>query len=248
MEIETKNESGSPETVASNPANPAPPSNVDASKEVPANNPPAAPEGLDAAFWDAEKGSIKVDALNGRLAELETIRAQHDMLVKGLPENAEGYKMALPEGVAVPEGFAIDESRPEVVELRAWAAKNKVSQAALSEALAIDLKRQVAERTEIETRVAAEQAKLGPDKGAARVAAVDAFLTERVGAEQAKHLRAMIVTADQVKALETLMRSVANQGGGRTDGYKPAAGGKGGEMTEEEWSRLSAVEKFRVSK
>lgn len=205
------------------------------------------PSGLDLAYWDQEKGAVKWDALNSEIAALKTAKAEWDNAKSVLPESPDKYEVKLPEGFQLPDGMTINADDPRLPEVRKLAHENGFTQKQFESLLKMDATLKQAEAKQMQEALTREQGRLGPDGGKARIDAVVRGLTAHVGEEGAKHLVAMLVSANQVQSFETLLGKMAAQGAA-SGGYQPGQGGVTKQWTEEEWSKLSAAERFTAAR
>lgn len=204
-----------------------------------------APAGLDASFWDAEKGEIKFDDLGKELAALKTFKAEAEAKFAGVPDEPGKYEVKLPDDFKLPDGIEINVDDPRVGMAREIAHKAGLTQEQFSRMIQIDAQIKAAEAKQFAEVMAAEAQKIGPDGGKARVGAIETALAARVGPEHMKHIRAMIVSAAQVNALEALVKSMSTQGG-TSAAYQPGGGAPQG-MTEDAWARMTPTEKFNYA-
>lgn len=225
----------------------APGSQPDAGTPVPtvadaAATKPTRPDYLPEAYWDAEKGEAKAGALTEALKKLGELEAAQAERAKLVPEKAEGYEPALPEGFKLPDGIEIqlDTNDPVYAAARAFAKERGFTQAEFSSLLELNAQRVVAEHRTLSAAVAAERTKLGENR-IARLDAVDSFLKGRLPEAQASALSNMLVTAAQVEAFETLMSSLSGDGVG---GFSQKGQGAKATVSEEDWNRMSLEDRI----
>lgn len=173
---------------------------------APDASPPVRPEGVPDALWDPATG-IKTTEAIARLGELEAADAARK---EGVPADASGYKLELAEPIndpttGKPIGFNADD--PLAKSAVAWAAKNQVSQGALSELLGAFATNEMSALAEHNANVSAETAKLGP-QGQARIEAVSAALAKHSDAAGAKAIMSSLGSAEAVSALEKVIKSI----------------------------------------
>jgi hypothetical protein len=205
------------------------------------------PAGLDAAYWDGEKGAVKWEDLNKHLAELRTAKAEFDNARSVVPETPDKYEFKLPEGFTPPEGLQLDPNDARLPEVRKLAHEAGLNQKQFEALIRMDAQIKAQEMQAFQATLKAEQQKLGPDGGKARVEAVTRGLTAQVGEAGAKHLVPMMVSAAQVQAFEQLLSKIGNQGTA-TAGYAPGQGTPQKGISEEEWGKLSPTEKFAYAR
>lgn len=174
----------------------------------PPADPPAhvRPEGLADEFWSDENG-VNFEALLGQMTELQTFKAEADVRATGVPENAEAYALVVPEDLDLPEGVEVNiaEDDPMLLGFKTWAHQVGLSQDQFNGATSIYMQAKAAEAKQLHEAVAKQRELLG-ENSKGRVDAVMTALQARVGKDLAKALAPMMYTADQVKAMETLIR------------------------------------------
>ncbi|MBP2290724.1 pyruvate/2-oxoglutarate dehydrogenase complex dihydrolipoamide acyltransferase (E2) component [Azospirillum rugosum] len=199
------------------PAAPTPPAG-DPPPPAPVAAPPAAPAGLE-AFWDAEKAALNVDGLAKLVADDQARRA-------GVPEAPDGYKMELPADFALPDGLTFEpQDTPLGQSVRAIAHEFGLPQAAMSKLLAAYVDSQAQEHRQVIADIAAEQAKLGPNRDA-RFSAMDGWIKANLPDHHAVLAQRLPVDAGLFQAVEALIA--------RANAGIPSATGGGGEAMSEE--------------
>lgn len=186
--------------------------------------PPSRPEYIPESFWDAEKG-FKTDDFNSLVA----FKAEHDANLAQVPADKDGYEVKLPQDFKLPDGFELPEGKeaiidaddPRVGHLREYAIANKLSQAQFETMLALGAQMDIAEQGRMQEAIAAQAEKLGAN-GKARIDAVTTWLGAKLGGELAGAIAPMLMTANQIKAFEAIMRLnrgtvPGDHGGGRDD-------------------------------
>lgn len=148
--------------------------------------------------------------------ELKAFKATEDSRRLTLPQKPEEYKIALPEDFKPPEGvtFELNAADPRAPLLQTFAHKHGLTQAQLSELIAIDAGSKVHEQAQIATAKQAEVSKLGTT-GPARVDAVIAWL-KGTGGPDAEILCKVLdyaPVAATVMAFERMMQRFSSQGG-----------------------------------
>lgn len=176
---------------------------------------PVRPEGLPDAYWDDATG-IKPEAY-AKLAELEAADAARR---EGVPEAPDGYALTLAEEIKGPDGkpveFAADD--PLVQAVLPALHEAGMSQAGVSKLLTayakIELEAQASETAEVQDRLKAEIAKLGPNDEAVkqRTGAVQTELAAKIGPERAEALRRVMTNADAFMAVEALIQQLRGPG------------------------------------
>ncbi|MGL4297114.1 MAG: hypothetical protein ACRCTG_15485 [Aestuariivirga sp.] len=201
------------------------------------------PDGLEPAFWDAEKGEVKWGDLSKEVAALRTAKAEWENAKSVVPENPDKYEFKLPEGFQAPEGMQLNPDDPRLPLVRKLAHEANLSQKQFEALIRMDAEVKAAEVAQFNARMKAEQEKLGPDGGKARVEAVTRGLVGQVGQEMAKHLVPMMVGAVQVQAFEQLLSKLSAQGTA-TAGYTPGNAAGTGRISDEEWNRMTPTERM----
>lgn len=194
-------------------APPPAPAAGDPPAPAPAPAGPSRPDWLPETAWDAAAGKPTVD-----VADLLTLKQQHDEHAGQVPKDAAEYQVALPEAFQAPEGFTfdVDPADPLLAEARIWAKENGLSQAQFSGLMALRAKMDIAAQTAAEAAASAELAKLG-DTAKDRIDTATTFLRSTLPADQFAALKDFVQTAKAVEAVETLMTKVSGQvlpGGG----------------------------------
>lgn len=190
-------------------------------------------------LWDAKAG-LKLDALKGEFEaknELAAFKAAEDSKRLALPQKPEEYKIALPESFKPPEGikFEIDEKSDVAISAREWAHRHGVRQEAFSELLGLYGGLLVGDEQQKQTARRAQIEQLG-QAGTARVTAIETFLD----AKGYSPLKAMLVTADIVKAMEGL---VAKASGADNFSQRHRDNDVPGKLSDDEYKALSFSEK-----
>ena len=161
---------------------------------------------------------IKVGDVEYSPAQLQDIaqrQATEDSKRLTLPTKPEEYQIALPADFAIPEGvtFEIDANDPRAPELQQFAHRHGLSQAAMSELVAIDAGKSLAEQTHMAAAAKTQIDLLGPN-GPARVDAVTRWL-KGVGGDDAATLIKVLEyapVAGTVQAFERMMQKFSSQG------------------------------------
>lgn len=207
-------EAVTPETAA-----PAPVDSVMAATSVPvtpeAPAAPVRPEGLPDAYWDDATG-IKPEAY-ARLVELETADAARR---EGVPEAPDGYALTLAEEIKGPDGKPVEFAADDPLAKAILPALHEagIPQAGVSKLLTAyakaEIEAQAAEVAEVQGRLKAEIAKLGPNDEAVkqRTGAVQAELAAKIGPERAEALRRVMTNADAFMAVEALIQQLRGPG------------------------------------
>jgi hypothetical protein len=206
----------------------------------------AQPEGLDAAFWDADKGALRTDDAVKALKELAALKADADMRAKAVPAKADDYKVELPSEFKAPEGFdfKFDEKDPAIPALKAWAHGMKLDQSAVSGLLAIEAQRQFAlQKSHLEAHKV-EMASLGAN-AETRLSELKGRITAAVGEDGFAVLAGSLFTARQIQVFEALMAKVS--GGGLPSPGNGGRAGAGG-MDESDYNKLSFEQKIEMAR
>ncbi len=154
------------------------------------------------------------------IAEDGAFRAAEDVKRLSRPQKEDDYKIALPKDFVPPAGieFKIDDKDPAFGQLKSVALKHGMSQQAVDELIGVYAGREVGTQAAIDAARAAEVTKLGTS-GPARVDAV----TRWMDASGLAVLKASLVTAAQVEALENHIRKLETQGvGGFSQSHRAA--------------------------
>jgi urease gamma subunit len=140
-------------------------------------------------------------------------RGERELRLATLPATPADYTATLPEGFTAQSGaeFKFNEADPALADARAWAHKNSFSQAQFSEMISLHAAMQAREAATLNAARAAELNKLGFN-ATMRVSAIENFLRGHLGDDLASHMRGMLVTADIVKGVETLIHKFSSQG------------------------------------
>lgn len=206
---------------------------------------PTRPEWLGESYWDAEKGTIKFDEFGKHYGEVFATYKAHTDRLASYPQKIEDLKIELPEGLNLPEGYALDDSNPAYAEARKLVFENKIDPAVASQMIGLHVKERLAEVQKINERIAEENAKLGAN-AAARVGAVTDALKGVVGEEHASALMSGIYTAAQVEALEKIVLKLANGNtAGVTGGQREA---DNGEISDEEYEKMTPAQKLAYAR
>lgn len=169
-------------------------------------------------FWDAKEG-VKFKDLAGELDNLSAFKAEQDLRRAGVPEKPDLYKVALPQTFELPKGadgktiqFQIDESDPRLAPVREYAHKRGLDQEGFSELLAIQAQYDIGENQRIDEARKGEVAKLGAN-GPARIDMVETWLVSKLGDKAGKALMNRLMLADDIAAMEKLVRLQSTNGG-----------------------------------
>lgn len=190
-------EGGAPagDTLSPAPAPEAPPPPAPPALENP--QPAPAPAGLE-SFWDGEKGALKVEDLAKLVSDDQARRA-------GIPEGPDGYKLELPADFKLPDGLIFEQAdTPLGQSVRAIAHEFGLPQAGLSKLLAAYVDSQAKEHQQVAADIAAEQAKLGPNRDA-RFTAMDGWIKANLPDHHAILAQRLPVDAGLFQAVEALI-------------------------------------------
>lgn len=172
---------------------------------------PARPDFVPENLWDAAAGKPTVD-----LADLATLKTQHDERAAQVPTDAAGYKVELPEGAKI----TIAEDDPLLADARAFAKEAGFTQAQFAGMLALRVKMEAAAEAAGEAQAKAEFAALG-SKAQDRITGAATFLKAALPADQFEALKGVVTSAKAVEAVETLMSKI-------TGPVIPGSGAHGG--------------------
>ena len=188
--------------------------------------PPAAtrPEWLPEAHWD--NGAIKPE-FGAHYTEVaafhKTETEKAAALAARKPEDIK-FEIVLPETVKVPDGMSlkIDDADPRVPAIREMAIKRGWDQDTVNELVAFDAQQQIAAHAAEQSRIAAEDQKLGAN-AKDRKAAVGNWLKgmkdrNELSAAEYEAVRVYAVDAAAVTALEKLMAKASGNVPGTTPG------------------------------
>ena len=181
-----------------------------AADQAPAADPPAVPpsmpDGLPTEFWDQSTG-VRTDALIASHAQLS---AAAQAAGEGVPEEASGYELSLPENFEIPAGLEIkfDENDETLKAGREMALDLGLSQESFRKLLTFDATRKIDEYKKVLAEDAAEKEKLGA-QGEARISAVESWLKQNINQEQYEALRPIIWKASAFEGIETLMKKAS---------------------------------------
>ncbi|TWA74163.1 hypothetical protein FBZ82_101178 [Azospirillum brasilense] len=179
---------------------------------------PAAPTGLE-SFWDGEKGALKVEDLAKLVSDDQARRAS-------IPEGPDGYKLELPADFKLPDGLTFEQAdTPLGQSVRAIAHEFGLPQVGLSKLLAAYVDSQAKEHQQVAADIAAEQAKLGPNRDA-RFTAMDGWIKANLPDHHTVLAQRLPVDAGLFQAIEALIA--------RANAGIPSAHGSGGEAMSEE--------------
>ncbi len=187
----------------------------------------ARPDALPEEFWDAEKGTVKLDALTPKLAEYQKLaEAQAGAIAK--PEDIDWTLPADLDPDNKDAVFEVNKDDPMVQALAPTLVG--LPQAKVSELVGAMARFQMQELKAVRASLAAEEKKLG-DKYQERIAGAEAFVEKAMVAagkdaksakELASRFRNSWVTAEQVEVIELLAKyaggpqaGAANNGAGQ---------------------------------
>jgi hypothetical protein len=180
---------------------------------------------LPEAHWDPAVNSIKPE-FGAHYAEVtafhktETEKAQ--ALAARKPEDIK-FEVKLPETIKVPEGMdlKINDNDPREPVIREMAIKRGWDQDTVNELVALDAQQQIAAHAAEQTRIAAEDAKLGAT-AKDRKAAVGNWLKgmkdrNELSADEYEAVKVYAIDAASVTALEKIIAKAA----GNVPGHQP---------------------------
>lgn len=187
---------------------------------------PTRPDGLADEFWNDETG-VDFASLLGQLTDLKTFKAEAEVQKTGVPETPEAYTFTAPEDLDLPEGMELNiaDDDPMLVAAKTWAHQAGLPQEQFNGLAGVYLKAKAEEAKTMHTRLGEERGKLG-ENAKGRVDAVTTALNARIGADLTKALMPMMYTADQVKAMEALVRTGKSPAPTNTGASDKNAGGK----------------------
>lgn len=184
----------------------------------------ARPDGLPDEFW--KNDTVDFPGLIGEMKTLREFKGGVESLAAQVPDSVEGYEIALPDDVELPEGVEVkfDPEDPLWVAARNAAKANNLSKEGFKDMLGILAVRE-AQAVASAKSYHAEQMKALGEKADARIGAIKTFLSGALPEAQAKAIGETLDSADAVKGFETIMQrltgtSVASAGA--QNGRKPA--------------------------
>jgi hypothetical protein len=133
----------------------------------------------------------------------------------GLPKDASGYELKVPENFKLPAGlksFEFNKDDPFLAQARQLAHERKIDQSTFSEVLGLYAGERIAEMTKINTARTAEIAKLG-SLAPSRIDAVKTWAHGVLGSDLGGAIEQMLVTAKHVEAFESIINKFSRQGG-----------------------------------
>lgn len=166
------------------------------------------------------EGKPDVAAFKAGYDELVSFKAQRDEAVAGIPENADGYELTVPETIDfgdldLPEGFKFELSddpavAPLLGEMRAMLHKHSLPKEAAGEFLGLMAKYQAIEASKDMASWKAGRAELGAT-AQSRIDNVSRLLDSKLPAPLSEALKGMAGSASAVRALEKLLSPVGLQ-------------------------------------
>ncbi len=184
------------------------PSTPQASPQTtPRERPAWAPE----SAWDAEKGELVADKLGEEFSRLSKIEAEDKARREALPKSADEYEPKFTDDVQLPDGWKINPEDPLWKQGKEFALKHGLTQEQFSELASMKAKELIAQQAFVKEMVARCDAELGA-QGPERVEALHKFFDGVFDKETAAELKAGMVTARQIKALETMQKALVDQG------------------------------------
>lgn len=188
------------------------------------------PEWLPESHWDTTANTIKPE-FGAHYAEVATFHKTETEKAQALaarkPEDIK-FEIVLPETVKVPEGMQlkIDDKDPRVPVFREIAVKRGLSQETVNDIIAIDAQMQIEAHTAEQSRITAEDQKLGAN-AKDRKAAVGNWLKgmkdrNELSADEYEAVRVYAVDAAGVSALEKLMAKATGAVPGNVPAPPPA--------------------------
>ena len=175
------------------------------------------------AFWDAEKGSFKLDAITGA----SEAAAKYAKLTEGAVDDPSKVDFAgLIKDLKAEDGGPLKDPYGNVIELDAASpllqgaakifAENGIGKSVQSSLVRALIESQIADAKTVIEQGQAEIAKLGAN-GSARISAVQNFFKEK-GGEPAAAIVSRINTAAEFEALEKLVAMVTGPAAGANAG------------------------------
>lgn len=166
------------------------------------------PDWCEEKFYDADAG-VRTQVLHESYTELQgkfsagKSAYEEEVASERLANTPEKYEIVIPDDLKVPEGVEITlkEDDPMASWFMGWAKENGLSQEAFESAVSGYIKNEVANLPSMTDEIA----KLG-DYGQDRIQRVNTWLEKSLSGEQFKSLSGLLTSADQVAALEVLMK------------------------------------------
>lgn len=174
---------------------------------TPRERPAWAPE----SAWDAAKGDFLADKLGEEFTRLSKFESDENARREALPKSADEYKPEFSADVKLPDGWKINPDDPLWQTGREFALKHGLTQEQFSELASMKARELIAQQAFVQEMVARRNADLGAS-GAERVEALHKFFDGSFDKETAAELKAGMVTARQIKALETMQKALVDQG------------------------------------
>ncbi len=231
-----------PATPAPSGASPAASQSTPQSQQTPSAAEAAKPDYVSDEYWDADKKTVKVDALAGKLKELNDAKAADEARKASLPKTAADYKVELPDDFKLPDGWQIDTSDKAWKSFADFAHERGMSQSDFAKGAQLITEMRLAEAASRVEGAKAEFSKLG-DQGKSIVDAVHSWIDVNAGSpEAAKAVKASLINAEAVRfyakmaATMTSNGIAAFNGSGRDDGRR--ADGK-----PANWDAMSAIDR-----
>lgn len=204
---------------------------------------PTRPDWVPETAWKADKG-FDAEAYGKHYTDTVqpqlTAWAAEQVRRNALPQKADDVKLELPKDFALPQGveFKFDPAKPEYSKFRELAVKRGLDQDTITDLMGVYAETQVSTAAQLQAAVNAELTKLGSN-AVPRVTAINTFLAGIVGAEAAKALGTMMVSADIVKGFESLIGKFSSQGVGSFSQQHRAPQEPQGRVSEEEFGRMT---------
>jgi hypothetical protein len=191
-------------------------------------------------YWNAEKG-VDYGALGKDFNDLRAHKAQDDLRRAAVPAKSDDYKLALPQTFKLPNGpdgkpiaFQFDDADPRLPAARAWAHARGLDQTGFSELLAIQVQADLADQELVSSGRTKEVEKLGVN-GPARIDAVGTWLKSMLGTDKGAALLDRLVLADDIGAMEDLIKKFSTQGSGSFNQQHREGGA--GKFDEDEYQK-----------
>ena len=179
----------------------------DSPQTTPRERPAWAPE----SAWDAAKGEFVADKLGEEFARLSKIEADDIARREALPKSADDYKPEFAPDVKLPDGWQINPEDPLWRQGKEFALKHGLTQEQFSELASMKARELIAQQAFVQEMVVKRNAELGAN-GAERVEALHKFLDASADKETAAEMKAGMVTARQIKWLESVQKALLDQG------------------------------------
>jgi len=205
--------------------------------------------GTDPASSDTAQGGVHkfgdVEFTEQELRDFLTAKGEAELRRASLPQSPADYTAELPTNFEMPGGvkFEINESDPLLVDARAWAHSKGLDQGTFSEMVGLYASAKAQEAAQLNAAHAAEVEKMGAN-GTRRVTALETWLRGVVGGDEAKQMKAMLVTAGIVRGLEKLQQKFSSQGAASFSQAHREPASAPGRASEAEYAAMTPAQRL----